>query len=89
MYHRVIGEDEDKYTAVTMAEQMRKILSRAIILLAILLLAPYMYGIMTGGSLDHLLGSNKAAWETIQWALIISVIFVIMGLVGVARMEAK
>lgn len=86
MYYRVISEDESKYTTPCMAEQMRNILTRATVLLTVFLLAPHLYGIMTGGSLDHLLGADKATWDTIQWALTISVVFDIMGIVGVARM---
>ena len=88
MYHRAIGEDEDKYTSARIAEQMRKILSRATVLLVVLVAAPYLYGVMTGGSLNHLAGADQTTWETIQWALTVAVVFVVIGLVGVARVGA-
>ena len=85
MYHRTIGEDESKYTAARVAESIRMLLSRATILMAVLLAAPYLYGMLTGGRLDQLAGGDSVAWETIQWTLMVMTIFVIAGLVGVAR----
>ena len=86
MYHRAIGEDEDKYTAAVIAEKLRMILSRATVLLVVLMAAPYLYGVMTGGNLNHLAGADQTTWETMQWALTVSVVFVVIGLIGVARM---
>lgn len=85
MYHRSIGDDETKHTTAETAERIRKVLSRAAILMAILLVAPFLYSILTGGRLDHLAGTNTATWETIQWALLVMTIFVVLGIVGVAR----
>lgn len=85
MYHRSIGDDETKHTAAETAERIRKVLSRTAVLMAILLAAPYLYGILTGGRLDHLAGTNAATWETIQWALLVMTVFVILGIIGVAR----
>lgn len=84
MYHRGIGDDESKYTAAHVAESIRTILMRATILLVILLAAPIMYETLTGGSLNHLAGTDDTTWETIQWGMIVITIFVILGLVGVA-----
>ncbi len=85
MYHRIIGEDESKYAAARVAESIRALLTRATILMVILLAAPMIYETLTGGSLDHLAGGDAATWETIQWALTVMTAFVILGLVGVAR----
>lgn len=87
MYHRHIGEDENKYTVTMMAEKLRKVLSRALVLVAVLTAAPYLFGMMTGGSLNHLAGTDAAAWQDMQWALIVALIFMVMGLVGIARMR--
>lgn len=85
MYHRSIGEDGTRYTAARVAESIRMLLSRATVLMVVLLAAPYLYGVLTGGKLDHLAGGDPAAWETIQWTLMVMTVFVIAGLVGVAR----
>ena len=61
------------------------LLTRATILMVVVMAAPYLYGILTGGSLDHLAGGNAAAWETIQWGIMVVTIFVVAGLVGVAK----
>lgn len=85
MYHRMIGEDETKYTTTQVAKKIRTLLSRCIVLFCILLGAPYLYGVLTGENLGHLLGNNPVLYDTIQWSVIIMVIFMILGLVGVAR----
>lgn len=84
MYHRIVGEDESKYTAARVAESIRMLLSRATILMVVLLAAPYLYGVLTGGRLDQLAGGDPVAWETVQWMLTVMTVFVIAGLVGVA-----
>ena len=86
MYHRSMGgDDAQDYTAARVAESIRMLLTRATVLMLVLLAAPHLYGVLTGGDLDHLAGGNAAAWETIQWTLMMVTIFVIAGLVGVAR----
>lgn len=87
MYHRHFGEDEDKYTVTMIAERLRKVLSRALVLVAVLTAAPYLYTMMSGGNLDHLAGTSTAAWQDIQWALIVALIFMVMGVVGLARVR--
>ena len=85
MYHRTMGEDESRYAARHVAESIRMLLSRASILMVVLLAAPYLYGMLTGGRLDQLAGGDSVAWETIQWTLMVMTVFVIAGLVGVAK----
>ncbi len=82
MYHRMVNEKGD---AKEVAEKIRGILTRAVILMVILLAAPILYEALTGGSLNHLAGINILIWETIQWSLLVMVIFVILGLIGVAK----
>ena len=84
MYHRSIGGDETQYAAARVAESIRMLLTRATVLMLVLLAAPRLYGVLTGGDLDHLAGGNAAMWETIQWTLMVVTVFVIAGLVGVA-----
>ena len=85
VYHRGIAEDETKHTTALVAERIRKLLARAVILMVILMGAPYLYGMLTGGRLDHLAGANAAAWETIQRAPMVMTAFLVLGLMGVAR----
>ena len=88
MYHRVIGEGEKAESVAAIAEKLRLVLTRAIVLLVVLIAAPYLYGVMTGGSLDHLAGADTTTWETMQWALMMALVFMIIGLVGIARVRA-
>lgn len=89
MYHRMIGEDESKHTARDIAEKLRKMLSRAVILFLILWAAPMLYEALTDGSLDHLAGANASALADIQFGITVATIFTIAGLVIVARVEGR
>ena len=84
MYHRTIGEDAG-HSTVEVAKKIRKLLSRAIILFVIMLAAPSLYELLTNKRLDSLIGGDPIVWETIQWSILVGVIFMILGLVGVAR----
>lgn len=84
MYHRTLGDDDASHTTARVAESIRKVLMRAAVLMIILWMAPYLYGVLTGGRLEHLAGGDAATWETILWSLQIMTVFVIIGLMGVA-----
>lgn len=82
MYHRSIGDESNN---VEIAEKIRKLLSRAIVLGVILAAAPYLYNYMTKEDLTGIFGGDPLVWETIQWSILVVIVFMILGLVGVAR----
>lgn len=89
MYHRGWGDEEEHHTIAKVAERVRLLLMRAIILLVILMAAPYVYGMLTSGRLDGLAGTTPEIWETIQWALMLATVFLILGVVGIAWYGGK
>lgn len=84
MYHRWWGDNESHHTTAKIAERIRLVLMRTLVLMAVLLAAPYLYGILTGGRLDNLAGTTPVIWETIQWSVLWVTIFIILAVIGIA-----
>ena len=84
MYHRGWGDNESHQTVAKIAERIRLVLMRAVVLMVILLAAPYIYNMLTGGRLDNLAGTTPVIWETVQWSLLMATVFIIMTIVGIA-----